>query len=165
MWNCLNPSIPNSQEHGGARQDCEILARVTEHCSTAEDLRIPRFRLGSLSYRKRSTAPYGPHIETGDSKGVSSRYAERETETKQILSCTGGAGSIYLVNVRDEFALPWHVHFLIVGSHFALDGKKQHFQVPFFCKSKQNLKKELSYNKAFCCSSGIAEHFFKRLML
>lgn len=42
----------------------------------------------------------------------------------KILSHTAAAGSVYLVNVRDEFALPWHVYFLIVGSHFALDGKK-----------------------------------------
>lgn len=60
----------------------------------------------------------------------------------KILSCKGWAASVYLVYVRDEFALPWHVYFLIVGSHFALDGKKQHFQVSFFCKSKQNFPKE-----------------------
>lgn len=52
---------------------------------------------------------------------------ERLKDNNRILSCTGAAGSVYLVNVRDEFALPWHVYFLIVGSHFALDGKKQHF--------------------------------------
>lgn len=77
-------------------------------------------------------------------------YVERETErSNKILNHTGGGGSVYLVNVRDEFALPWHVHFLIIGSHFALDGKKQHFQVSFFRKSKQNIAKELSYNKTF----------------
>lgn len=46
---------------------------------------------------------------------------------QQLRSGAGGAGVVYLVDVRDEFALPRHVHFLIVGSHFALDGKKQHF--------------------------------------
>lgn len=55
-------------------------------------------------------------------------YVESEAErSNKILNLTGGGGSVYLVNVGDEFALPWHVHFLIIGSHFALDGKKQHF--------------------------------------
>lgn len=68
---------------------------------------------------------------------------------QQYPESQGRSCSVYLVNVRDEFALPWHVHFLIVGSHFALDGKKQHFQVSFFCKSKQNFARELSYNQTF----------------
>lgn len=70
---------------------------------------------------------------------------ERETAREQQLrSGAGVAGVVYLVNVRDEFALPWHVYFLIVGSHFALDGKKQHFEVSFLCKSKQIFVEELS---------------------
>lgn len=41
----------------------------------------------------------------------------------------------YLVDVRDEFTLSWHVDFLIVCSHLALDSKEENLQVSFLCKS------------------------------
>lgn len=41
----------------------------------------------------------------------------------------------YLIDVRDEFALFWHVDFLIVCSHLALDSKEKNFQISFLCKS------------------------------
>lgn len=84
-------------------------------------------------------------LETADIIFTPSQYAkpaETDTEKKNQLSRNGWAASVYLVYVRDEFALPWHVDFLIVGSHFALDGKKQHFQISFFCKPEQNFPKE-----------------------
>lgn len=43
----------------------------------------------------------------------------------------------HLVNVRDEFALPGHVDFLIVGPHLALDGKQKHLQVALLSKPDQ----------------------------
>lgn len=48
---------------------------------------------------------------------------------------------LYLVNVRDELALPGHVDLLIVGPHLALNSKKQHFQVPLLSKPKYRGKK------------------------
>jgi len=39
---------------------------------------------------------------------------------------------IYLVDVRDEFSLSWHVDFLIVCSHFTLNGEEQNFQISLF---------------------------------
>lgn len=62
-------------------------------------------------------------LETTDAF-LSSMLRLRLKGKNKILSHTAAAGSVYLVNVRDEFALPWHVYFLIVGSHFALNGKK-----------------------------------------
>lgn len=43
----------------------------------------------------------------------------------------------HLVDVRYEFALSGHVHLLIVGSHFALDGEQKNLQVPFLSESKR----------------------------
>lgn len=42
----------------------------------------------------------------------------------------------YLIDVRDEFALFWHVDLLIVCSHLALDSKEKNFQVSFLCESE-----------------------------
>lgn len=49
---------------------------------------------------------------------------------------------LYLVNVRDELALPGHVDLLIVGPHLALNSKKQHFQVPLLSKPKYRGKEK-----------------------
>lgn len=56
---------------------------------------------------------------------------------------------LYLVNVRDELALPGHVDLLIVGPHLALNSKKQHFQVPLLSKPKYRGKEKNIY---ICCS-------------
>lgn len=56
---------------------------------------------------------------------------------------------LYLVNVRDELALPGHVDLLIVGPHLALNSKKQHFQVPLLSKPKYRGKKYV-----FCSFKG-----------
>lgn len=41
----------------------------------------------------------------------------------------------YLIDVRDKFALSWHVDFLIVCPHLALDSKEENLQVSFLRKS------------------------------
>ena len=45
----------------------------------------------------------------------------------------------YLVDVRDELPLARHVHLLVVGSHFALDGEEQNLQVSLLCESAGNM--------------------------
>ena len=42
--------------------------------------------------------------------------------------------SSYLVDVRDELALPGRVDLLVVGPHLALDGEQQDLQVPLLCE-------------------------------
>jgi len=51
-----------------------------------------------------------------------------------------------LIDVRDEFALSWHVHFLIVCPHLALDCEEENLQVPFLCKSVET-------RRHFCLAS------------
>lgn len=48
---------------------------------------------------------------------------------------SGSLEQPYLIDVGDEFALSWHVDFLIVRSHLALDGKEENLQISFLCKS------------------------------
>lgn len=49
--------------------------------------------------------------------------------------------SQYLIDVRDKFSLSWHVNFLVVCSHLALDGEEENLQVSFLCES---VKKEIT---------------------
>ncbi len=44
-------------------------------------------------------------------------------------------GNCHLVDVGDEFALSWHVHFLVIGPHLALDSEQKHLQVALLSES------------------------------
>ena len=49
---------------------------------------------------------------------------------------------LYPVDVRHQFPIMGRVHFLIVGSHPGLDGKKEDFQVPFLLKPVEKTERE-----------------------
>ncbi len=47
---------------------------------------------------------------------------------------------IYLVDVRDDFSLSWHVDFLIVCSHLTLNGEEQNLQISLFGESVKHIQ-------------------------
>lgn len=55
----------------------------------------------------------------------------------------------YFIDIRDEFALPWHVNLLVVCSHLALDSEEKNLQVSFLCKSAK--KEKLFVFDTSCC--------------
>lgn len=54
--------------------------------------------------------------------------------------CSFANGLSHLVDVGNQPSFPRCVNFLIVGSHFTLDGEEQDFEIPLLRESKREIK-------------------------